>query len=232
VSGTWLSHLPTYQPTGKGKRIMADWTDTMLDDLRTLWRHVEPNGKTIPISEIGRRMGLTKNAIVGKAHRIDLPSRGNPVNLDPDRPRATRNPAPLAADADTLPPLASMAPPEIIPEPSAPLPERLLLHMPMIVDGVKIAPIKKAPAPKPAKPRAMPALLARPFGRVICCLWPIGEPGTSSFHFCDDPSAAGRVYCESHCDIAYIKVQPRRLSSIEHRGPWRSPLTNLVTDFF
>jgi GcrA cell cycle regulator len=202
---------------------MADWTETRLNDLRTLWNHIEASGKKLSTAEIGRRLGITKNSVVGKAHRLHLESRPSPVEFD--RNRVKKEPIKRVEEgAVTLPPLAS----EVVA-----LPEHLLFHKPMILDGEKIP--ARLPTPRPpkaAKPRPLPAVLLRPFGRVICCLWPIGDPGTPGFHFCDDPSAAGRVYCESHCNIAYIKVQPHRLSSIEHHGPWRSPLTNLVTDFF
>ena len=32
-------------------------------------------------SEIGRRMGISKNSVIGRAHRLQLPSRGSPINL-------------------------------------------------------------------------------------------------------------------------------------------------------
>ncbi len=62
------------------------------------------------------------------------------------------------------------------------------------------------PAPRPVTPAPLPRLasvLARPYGRVITCLWPIGEPGTRSFHFCDSPSEPGKPYCCEHIKLAY-----------------------------
>ena len=32
-------------------------------------------------SEIGERMGISKNSVIGRAHRLRLPSRGSPINL-------------------------------------------------------------------------------------------------------------------------------------------------------
>ena len=37
------------------------------------------------------------------------------------------------------------------------------------------------------------------------CSWPIGEPGTSGFQFCDAVRADGRVYCEGHAATAYVR---------------------------
>jgi GcrA cell cycle regulator len=50
----------------------------------------------------------------------------------------------------------------------------------------------------------------RPYGRVITCCWPIGEPGTRSFKFCDSPSEPGKPYCGEHAKVAYVKVRDRR----------------------
>src|SRR5215203_5514117 len=50
-----------------------DWTATAIALLRALW------GEGHSTAEIGRRMGVTKNAIVGKAHRLDLPARASPI---------------------------------------------------------------------------------------------------------------------------------------------------------
>lgn len=40
-----------------------------------------------------------------------------------------------------------------------------------------------------------------PKGRVITCCWPIGEPGTPEFRFCDIPSGPGQPYCAEHLSV-------------------------------
>jgi GcrA cell cycle regulator len=50
----------------------------------------------------------------------------------------------------------------------------------------------------------------RPYARTLTCCWPIGEPGTKSFHFCDDEAASGKPYCATHAALAYVKVRDRR----------------------
>jgi GcrA cell cycle regulator len=42
------------------------------------------------------------------------------------------------------------------------------------------------------------------------CCWPIGEPGTKSFRFCDAESLGGKPYCGEHAQLAYVKVRDRR----------------------
>ena len=71
-------------------------------------------------------------------------------------------------------------------------------------------PIVQAPRPVPAPPPRPVAVAPRPYGRIVTCCWPLGEPGTREFRFCDVPSGAGRPYCEDHVKVAYVKVRDRR----------------------
>ena len=64
--------------------------------------------------------------------------------------------------------------------------------------------VRPVPAPRVAVPAP------RPYGRVITCCWPIGEPGTSSFRFCDAESVPGKPYCDQHAQLAYVKIRDRR----------------------
>jgi GcrA cell cycle regulator len=43
-------------------------------------------------------------------------------------------------------------------------------------------------------------------GKHPCC-WPIGEPGTPGFRFCDDLNVEGKPYCPDHCGQAYRKLR-------------------------
>ncbi len=61
-----------------------------------------------------------------------------------------------------------------------------------------------APAPRLA------AVAPRPYGRIVTCCWPIGEPGTRTFRFCDAESMPGKPYCTEHAELAYVKVRDRR----------------------
>ena len=50
-----------------------EWTDDTIRELRQLWSEGHST------AEIGRRIGISKNAVVGKAHRLDLPTRPSPI---------------------------------------------------------------------------------------------------------------------------------------------------------
>ncbi|NOG72775.1 GcrA family cell cycle regulator [Roseicella sp. DB1501] len=69
-----------------------DWTAEAIDQLRSLWAEGHST------AEIGRRMGISKNAVVGKAHRLNLPARPSPIRREAEgnaapRPAPTRRPA-------------------------------------------------------------------------------------------------------------------------------------------
>jgi GcrA cell cycle regulator len=81
-----------------GKR-RGEWPEERIAALRAL--HAEG----LPLSEIGRRLGVSKNAVNAKADREGLPARPNPVQRRAEpRPARTK---PLRRGTSTLPPLSS-----------------------------------------------------------------------------------------------------------------------------
>lgn len=174
-----------------------EWTNDVIERLRALWAEGHST------AEIGRRLGVSKNAIVGKAHRLDLPARPSPIRRDPALAETARVAPPRRVEGSTLPPLASTdGPIPVVPTlVEAPLPRPAPPTLP---------PATALPRPTPvAVPRLQPAPI-RSYGRVITCCWPIGEPGTRAFRFCDEPSEPGKPYCADHAKLAYVKVRDRR----------------------
>lgn len=87
-----------------------EWTVKAIDLLRALWAEGHST------AEIGRRMGVTKNAIVGKAHRLDLPARPSPIRKQeaggaPATPRRKPSVREAAAPARRFVPQPQPAPP-------------------------------------------------------------------------------------------------------------------------
>lgn len=169
-----------------------DWTDEVIERLRAFWAEGHST------AEIGRRMGVSKNAVVGKAHRLGLTARPSPIRRGAggDTPRRA---AIRRAVGPTLPPLSGPAEP-VLPV-TAPMPPPL-----------RVAVSVPAPVPAPSLQTTSLRSVGRTSGggRVIPCCWPIGEPGTRSFRFCDDASAAGKPYCAEHAALAYVKIRDRR----------------------
>ena len=182
-----------------------EWADDTIIRLRELW------SEGYSTAEIGRRLGVSKNAVVGKAHRLELTPRPSPIRREGDSLPSRRSI--LRREGPTLPPLpctTALTPP---------LPALPSLPVAAPAPAPVAPPVSVAPAPQPAPPPrpipAPPRLQAVPppprsYGRIATCCWPIGEPGTRSFHFCDDPSEPGKPYCEAHAKLAYVKVRDRR----------------------
>jgi len=75
-----------------------EWNEETIGRIRTLW------AEGLSTAEIGRRMGITKNAVVGKAHRLNLPARPSPIRRTPgDKP--PRRSVPRRVVGPTLPAL-------------------------------------------------------------------------------------------------------------------------------
>ncbi len=69
----------------------SSWSDERISQLRSLW------SEGLSTAEIGRRLGISKNAVVGKAHRLHLPARPSPIRNPPafrSMPRRTAAPPP------------------------------------------------------------------------------------------------------------------------------------------
>ena len=197
-----------------------EWTEETIQRLRAFWT------EGLSTAEIGRRLGVSKNAVVGKAHRLDLTARPSPIRWDAvgdtTRRRSRRPAATPRPEGPTLPPLSSVAGPTQAPAAARPRLARPAPAAAQAVTGHSSAapqataapvaaprPVAPAPNPLPAPPR-LQALAARPYGRVVTCCWPLGEPGTKSFRFCDAASVPGKPYCDEHAQLAYVKVRDRR----------------------
>ncbi|MCC7280967.1 MAG: GcrA cell cycle regulator [Acetobacteraceae bacterium] len=157
-----------------------DWSDEQISRLRALWSEGHST------AEIGRRMGISKNAVVGKAHRLNLSARPSPIRRVPGAPQAPRAPRPApmrAAERMGFPPRSFN----------------------VVAAGHALRPV----APPPPRPVAPPAPPPPPRLSNTSCCWPIGEPGKPDFRFCSDRALVGKPYCEAHAAQAYVRARPR-----------------------
>ncbi|QZD96070.1 GcrA family cell cycle regulator [Qipengyuania gelatinilytica] len=206
------------------------WTDERIATLKKMWE----GGSTA--SQIADELGgVSRNAVIGKAHRLGLKSRPSPVKAAEKKkaapkpkpapkpaakkaaPRPVPKPAPAPAAAETKP-----APKADAAIPSQPLPNKTA-DLPKIVSigpggfqrqgpGDQQAPIPPAPPRRlvPAKPSpeiADKTSLLDLSDKV--CRWPMGHPGEPDFHFCGESVNPGFPYCVEHCGRAYQAQLPR-----------------------
>jgi GcrA cell cycle regulator len=205
------------------------WTDERIDRLKELWTQ----GMTA--SQIADELGgVSRNAVIGKAHRLGLQSRPSPVkpNEGPGEaapsPFEPEAPAEVAAEArpeasesepeeiETATERQPAAPAEPAPAPAAPQPQIRSIGPGGFVrqaPGEQQSPIPPAPPRRlvPAKPSPE---IADKTGLLDLnekiCKWPIGHPGEPDFHFCGAQANPGFPYCVEHCGVAYQAQIPRR----------------------
>ncbi|MEJ8631535.1 GcrA family cell cycle regulator [Sphingomonas sp. I4] len=197
------------------------WTDERIDTLRTMWEA----GQTA--SQIAEALGgVSRNAVIGKAHRLGLQARPSPVKASEPAPAAE----PVAAAPPPLPrrnrsPNRSRAEPEVEDEPEAEVEAAPVREPQPILRSVgpggfvRQSPGEQQPPPSPAPPRRL--VPAKPSPEMAgktsllelndrICKWPIGHPGEPDFHFCGDKVNPGFPYCVAHCGYAYQAQLPRR----------------------
>jgi GcrA cell cycle regulator len=155
-----------------------DWSEEAIQRLRALW------AEGLSTAEIGRRMGVSKNAVVGKAHRLNLSARPSPIRRVPGQPAAPRAPRPVPTRAPPRP--------------------AFVAHPFTVVGNI---PPRPAPAPRPA---ALPAPRPPPRLSNAACCWPVGEPGKPGFRFCEARALATKPYCEEHAALAYVRAKPKQ----------------------
>ncbi len=206
------------------------WTDERIERLKTMWTQ----GSTA--SQIAEELGgVSRNAVIGKAHRLGLESRPSPVKAGEEKEKKAKpTPAPKAARPAAAPKSTPPATesreamadaPRQTPAQSAPAQSKqgdaTTIQYRSVGPGGFIrqgpgdtqAPIPPAPPRRlvPAKPSAEVAdktSLLNLNDRV--CRWPMGHPGEPDFHFCGKPSNPGYPYCVDHCGVAYQAQLPRR----------------------
>ena len=201
------------------------WTEERIERLKSMWAE----GATA--SQIADELGgVSRNAVIGKAHRLGLEQRPSPVKAVEEKDKKAAKPARAPAAAKPAPsesePAAAAKPAPTPAAGSAPAPERPQpsggeMQYRSIGPGgfIRQGPgDQQAPIP-PAPPRRL--VPAKPSPEVAdktglldlndrICKWPLGHPGEPDFHFCGEPANPGFPYCVAHCGVAYQAQLPRR----------------------
>jgi GcrA cell cycle regulator len=170
------------------------WTDELVDQLRQAWM----DGKSA--SQIANLLGhgLTRNAVIGKVHRLGLAGRAKSpsaasIHARTSQPRVVRPSVPRPVAAPRIvrgaTALAFHAQPLAEPEPDL---ESVVLPMSL---KVTIVELKEA-----------------------MCRWPLGDPTSPDFRYCGSPSQSG-PYCPYHGRLAYQPADSRRRDRDRRAGP-------------
>lgn len=193
-----------------------DWTPAAIANLRRLWAEGHST------AEIARRMDTTKNAIIGKSHRLGLPGRPSPIKRKAAAVETRQQQAVAMGRAGHA---------------TGEISAKLGIHVDTARTLLRRAGLNRPPGraqkPKPApRPKPEPAALElapavppapHPLmrGGATGCRWPHGEPRTAAFRYCDAADVVeGKPYCAEHCLRAYVQpgvpimaYAPRRLAA-------------------
>jgi len=162
------------------------WTDERVELLRKLWLD------GLSASQIAAELanGITRNAVIGKVHRLGLSGRVKAPSTAAPRPRSSKPQGhrPTTQRSSSGPSTRG---------------NNALAYAPRI---------QEAPAPKaelevviPMSERVTIMEL-----REAMCRWPLGDPATAEFRYCGGKSEIGDPYCTYHARIAYQPAQERR----------------------
>lgn len=178
------------------------WTDERVERLKALW------AEGLSASQIAAELGgVTRNAVIGKVHRLGLSGRAKP-QAQTARPaqaprmksaspsisrsshtshgsshtahRPTQRPMTIGNTAlkmEHMPEVVRVAQPVA----------RIVEEMPLVFKRISIAELSES-----------------------TCKWPLGDPGRPDFAFCGLSSDNGIPYCNHHARIAYQPTADRK----------------------
>ncbi|MEO1105769.1 MAG: GcrA family cell cycle regulator [Pseudomonadota bacterium] len=179
------------------KGTAMSWTDERIETLRKLW--AEGHSASQIADTLGG--GVSRNAVIGKIHRLGLSGRVKSTRTAQRRPAVRAKPAP---------------------KPAAPPPAAQPRVMAVGSTVVKVV------ARETPEPEAAPVLEAAPEPRIAevvplhggvslfdlkasSCRWPVGDPSGDDFSFCGLKTNQGETYCTAHAEAAFpARQKPKK----------------------
>lgn len=190
------------------------WTEEMVEELKKLW------DEGVTTGEIGRRLNISKNSIVGKVHRLGLSGRPSPIKKK-DVTSDDKNTTPTTKEkkSTTITKETKKEVKEVSTSPTQKTTEQKN---------------QKTIQPQPVQAKSEPVIISSDANEEEdiklakslnlaqsnlskkdyisltdldnhTCRWPIGDPKDENFHFCGKKVRLGQTYCEEHAAIAYVK---------------------------
>ena len=190
------------------------WTDERVEMLKTMW------GEGKSASQIAKELGgVTRNAVIGKVHRLGLSNRTAPPKAAKEKTSAKETSAKATKPAAKAAPAAEKA---------APAAEKPAAAS--VSPAQAVTPARKAivPAGQPLPPQPSTSEISEEALANVqavekkakklklmeltekTCKWPIGDPATEEFWFCGHAVQSGKPYCEAHTAVAFQPMSSRR----------------------
>lgn len=204
------------------------WDGNMLKKLKALV------GKGLSTSEMGKKLGMSKNAVVGKLNRLGWNAKASDVASTKDDKKKTKTVAKKTiakkvtekAVTKTESKKATLSPKKtatknvekIVKTAPKDKTESKTTKTAGRKDAIvieKTNTVVKTASKKTNKDLALHELLIQHALQMASlkpnqCRWPIGNPDSDNFHFCGETVFAGKPYCYEHCRQAYQFVPPKK----------------------
>ena len=193
------------------------WDSATLKKLKAL------TGKGLSTSEIGKRLGMSKNAVVGKLNRLGWNAKASETKKAEPAPaeKTKKATAKAAATKKVAAPAKPAAKKSAAPAKKAPAPKATATAKKAAKKESAATPKAAAPAKTATNKKSLTKTLAM-HQRIIQhslemaslkpnqCRWPIGDPDSENFHFCGEQVFVGKPYCYEHCKQAYQFTPPKK----------------------
>lgn len=167
-----------------------NWTDERVDLLKKLW------AEGLSASQIAAQLGgVSRNAVIGKVHRLKLSSRGRATNAAPRQkkaPMASGSAAPKKSRSTVRSVAASIG--------------ATALKVQFEEDAIAYQHVR--PVRDVVVPISRNLKLVQLSERT--CKWPNGDPLSEDFSFCGNDTGESGPYCGYHSKLAYQPVSERR----------------------
>lgn len=178
------------------------WTDERVEVLKKLW--MEGLSASQIAGELGQ--GVTRNAVIGKVHRLKLSGRAKPAtSAARARPanRTPRRPSSSGGSSSS----SSMSG----------MKRRTSVNSAPVMGATALKPSEDAEMEVYVAPSQIQEIFIPEAERIgllglseDTCKWPIGDPLNPDFHFCGQHSLEGKPYCEFHSRRAYHTVDRKK----------------------
>ncbi len=193
------------------------WDNSMLKKLKAL------TGKGLSTSEIGKRLGFSKNAIVGKLNRLGWNAKAGGAATVEVKVKDSKKTADAAKTATKKPvsPKKTAATKTVakkVPAKKEVTTKKVSTKATVKKESAKksdVVKTEKNSATANAKTLAMHQRIVQHALEMANlkpnqCRWPIGDPDSEHFHFCGETVFVGKPYCYEHCKQAYQFTPPKK----------------------
>ena len=187
------------------------WDSNMLKKLKTLI------GKGLSASEIGKRLEVSKNAVIGKLNRLGWNAKASEV-VEKKTTKTKKNAKKTEKSSEKKLVTKKPTKKESVKAKNAkkiPAVKVVKNTKPVVKETKKtvvgnkvVKPVIKTASKKTKKDLALHELLIQHALQMANlkpnqCRWPIGDPDSENFHFCGETVFSGKPYCYEHCRQAY-----------------------------